>query len=44
MQVMKLFPSQRTAAKKRQKINKKKLENIYEEPDENSSQNPNIEE
>lgn len=37
MQVMQLFPSHRAAAKKRQNKNKKKLENIYEEPDESSS-------
>jgi hypothetical protein len=44
MQVMQLFPSHRAAAKKRQNKNKKKLENINEEPDENSSYYPNIEE
>jgi hypothetical protein len=44
MQVMQLFPSHRAAAKKRQSKNKKKLEKINEEPDENSSYYPNIEE
>jgi hypothetical protein len=37
MQVMQLFPIHRAAAKKRQSKNKKKLENIDEEPDENNS-------
>ena len=41
---MQLFPSHRAAAKKRQSKNKKKLEKINEEPDENSSYYPNIEE
>jgi hypothetical protein len=44
MQVLKLFPSQKVAVKKRQNKNINKLENINEEPDENSSYYPNLEE